>query len=126
LAALPTDPVTGRPLATSDLIKLNFFKTPSGTYADPVTFKPFTPHTHIVFIASSGNVFAYDSIERLCIKTKSWRDLIDDSVFKREDIVTIQVRLSSFAIDPLGARSRWQQLTVVPPALPLMPRTRTT
>lgn len=86
------DPVTGRPLATADLIKLKFFKTPSGTYADPVTFKPFTPHTHIVFIASSGNVFAYDSIERLCIKTKSWRDLIDDSVFKREDIVTIQVR----------------------------------
>jgi peptidyl-prolyl cis-trans isomerase-like protein 2 len=92
-SSLSTDPVTGRPLTTSSLIKLNFFRNASSenVYSDPVTFKPFTPHSHIVFIATTGNVFAYESIERLCIKAKSWRDLVSDEKFKRDDIVTLQV-----------------------------------
>ncbi|KAL7409476.1 hypothetical protein BDY24DRAFT_345205 [Mrakia frigida] len=86
-----TNPVTGRPLATSDLIKLNFFRnSTSNICSDPVTFKPFGPHSHIVFLANTGNVFSYESIERLCIKAKSWRDLVNDEPFTRKDIVTIQ------------------------------------
>lgn len=92
------DPVTGRPLATSDLIKLHFHRnSTNNVYSDPVTFKPFTPHTHIVFIANTGNVFAYESIERLCIKAKSWRDLITDEKFTRADIVNLQVQTAFFS-----------------------------
>ncbi|CDZ96367.1 peptidyl-prolyl cis-trans isomerase-like 2 [Phaffia rhodozyma] len=88
-----TNPVTGRPLTTASLIKLHFFKNDTAenkSYSDPVTFKPFTPHTHIVFVATTGNVFSYESVDRLCIKTKAWRDLITDEKFTRADIVTIQ------------------------------------
>lgn len=32
-----------------------------------------------------------DAIEELNIKRKNWKDLVDDTPFKKEDIVTIQV-----------------------------------
>lgn len=89
-----SDPVTGRPLAATDLVKLHFFRnTTSNIPSDPVTFKPFTPHTHVVFLRNTGNVFAYESIERLCLKAKSLRDLVNDEPFVRADIITIQVSL---------------------------------
>lgn len=57
---------------------------------DPVTFKVFTDNTHIVALKVSGNVFAYDTVERLNIKAKMWRDLVSDEEFSRKDIITIQ------------------------------------
>jgi len=57
---------------------------------DPVTFKVFTDNTHIVALKVSGNVFAYDTVERLNIKAKMWRDLVSDEEFTRKDIITIQ------------------------------------
>lgn len=77
----------------------------------------FTDFSHIVAIRTSGNVYvvlgprpsprqesifnslicgsirySYDAVEELNIKRKHWKDLLDDTPFKREDIVTIQVR----------------------------------
>ena len=57
---------------------------------DPVTFKVFTDNTYIVALKNTGNVFAYDTVERLNIKAKMWRDLISDAEFSRSDIITIQ------------------------------------
>lgn len=57
---------------------------------DPVTFKVFTDNTHIVALKVSGNVFAYDTVERLNIKAKMWRDLVSDEEFSRKDIITLQ------------------------------------
>ena len=51
----------------------------------------FTPHTHIVAVRTSGNVYCYEALEELCIKPKNWKDLIDDTPFKRSDIIHIQV-----------------------------------
>ncbi|KAJ3208546.1 Peptidyl-prolyl cis-trans isomerase cyp8 [Entophlyctis luteolus] len=84
-----TNPVTGAPLAASDLITLHFHKNRDGRYHDPITFKVFSDNTHIV-ACPSGHVFAWETIDELCVKTKSWRDLITDEPFKRKDIITIQ------------------------------------
>jgi len=109
-----TNPVNGEPLAARDLIKLNFARNADvdskaadgtgsdgkGDLIDPVTFKVFTDNTHIVAIrhGTYANVFAYDTIERMNIKAKMWRDLLDDVEFSRADIITLQ--------DPQNAASR--------------------
>ncbi|KAI1340477.1 hypothetical protein F5Y15DRAFT_378759 [Xylariaceae sp. FL0016] len=109
-----TNPVTGDPLAAKDLIKLNFARNADvdskgadgigsdgkGDLIDPVSFKVFTDNTHIVAIrhGTYANVFAWDTVERMNIKVKMWRDLIDDAEFGRSDIITLQ--------DPQNAASR--------------------
>lgn len=93
-----TDPVTGKKLASGDLIKLNFFKNAEGAFYDPVTFKIFNEHTPLVAIQTSGNVFTRESIDRLNIKPGFWRDLVSDEPFTRQDLITIQ--------DPLNLQGR--------------------
>lgn len=77
-------------MKSSDLIKLHFGKNEEGEYVDPVTYKVFTDNTHIVALRNTGNVFAYDTVERLNIKAKMWRDLVTDTEFTRADIITLQ------------------------------------
>ncbi|KAF2397720.1 peptidyl-prolyl cis-trans isomeras-like protein-like 2 [Trichodelitschia bisporula] len=93
-----TNPIDGTPLKAADLIKLHFAKNDDGEYVDPVTFKVFTDNTHIVALRGSGNAFAWDTIERLNIKAKNWRDLVSDEEFTRKDIITLQ--------DPQNLESR--------------------
>ncbi|KAG0254100.1 RING-type E3 ubiquitin-protein ligase ppil2 [Mortierella polycephala] len=50
----------------------------------------FNENTHIVAIKTSGNVYAFDAVERLNIKAKFWKDLMTDEPFTRKDIITIQ------------------------------------
>lgn len=111
----PTNPVNGQPLAAKDLIKLNFARNADtsvtvdrngvptdgkGDFMDPVSFKVFTDNTHIVAVrhGTYANVFAWDTVERMNIKAKVWRDLVDDAEFGRRDIITLQ--------DPQNAASR--------------------
>ncbi|KAK4250543.1 hypothetical protein C7999DRAFT_38387 [Corynascus novoguineensis] len=110
-----TNPVNGEPLAAKDLIRLNFARNADtadkddrngaptdgkGDFIDPVTFKVFTDNTHIVAIrhGNYANVFAWETVERMNIKAKMWRDLVDDVEFGRKDIITLQ--------DPQNAASR--------------------
>ncbi|OTA60390.1 peptidyl-prolyl cis-trans isomerase cyp8 [Hypoxylon sp. EC38] len=109
-----TNPVNGKPLAARDLIKLNFARNADvdskgadglgsdgkGDLIDPVTFKVLTDNTHIVAIrhGTYANVFAWETVERMNIKPKMWRDLVDDVEFGRSDIITLQ--------DPQNAASR--------------------
>ena len=71
-----------------------------GEMVDPVTFKVFTDNTHIIAIrhGSEANVFAWETVERLNVKAKMWRDLVDDREFGRSDIITLQ--------DPQNIESR--------------------
>jgi peptidyl-prolyl cis-trans isomerase-like protein 2 len=55
-----------------------------------VTYKVLTDNTHIVALRNTGNVFAWDTVERLNIKGKLWRDLVTDQEFSRKDIITLQ------------------------------------
>jgi peptidyl-prolyl cis-trans isomerase-like protein 2 len=110
-----TNPVDGKPLAAKDLIRLNFTRNGDsaatndgngtlsdgkGDFIDPVTFKVLTDNTHIVAVrhGNYANVFAWETIERMNIKAKMWRDLVDDVEFGRKDIITLQ--------DPQNAASR--------------------
>lgn len=86
-----TDPVTGKKLASSDLIKLHFHKNAEGDYFDPVSYKVFNEHTAIVAISTSGNVFTKDTVDSLNVKAGFWRDLVDDTEFTKKDIILLQV-----------------------------------
>ncbi|CAD7014882.1 unnamed protein product [Ceratitis capitata] len=66
------------------------FDTPYSEYHCPALFKPFTKNSHIVALATTGNVYSWEAIEQLNVKAKNWKDLIDDSPFTRKDIITIQ------------------------------------
>jgi peptidyl-prolyl cis-trans isomerase-like protein 2 len=114
LAKHGTNPINGKSLKDKDLIKLNFARNGDtdahdggggegaglGEMVDPVTFKVFTDNTHIVAIrhGSEANVFAWETVERLNIKVKMWKDLVDDREFSRSDIITLQ--------DPQNVESR--------------------
>ncbi|KAF9462124.1 peptidylprolyl isomerase-like protein 2 [Collybia nuda] len=79
-----THPITKEPLSPSDLITLHYSrKEASGELHDPISFKPFSEHSHIVAIATTGNVFLADSI-------KGGKDLVSDVSFKKQDIITLQ------------------------------------
>ncbi|KAL8711933.1 MAG: hypothetical protein Q9225_007023, partial [Loekoesia sp. 1 TL-2023] len=93
-----TNPVTGAPLKPTDLVKLQFTRNDDGEMVDPVTFKVLTNNTHLVALKNTGNVFAYDTVERLNIKAKHWRDLVSEEEFSRKDIITLQ--------DPQNVESR--------------------
>ncbi|KAG8530535.1 uncharacterized protein KY384_005038 [Bacidia gigantensis] len=93
-----TDPSTGKKLQVDELIRLKFAKNEQGDYIDPVTYKVLTNNTHIAAIKNSGNVFAYDTVERLNIKAKLWKDLVSDEDFTRKDVIILQ--------DPQNLESR--------------------
>lgn len=83
-------PVTGAPLKQKDLIPLIFHKNPEGEFHCPVLNKVFTEFTHIVAIKTTGNVFCYEAVKELNLKTKNWKELLTDEPFTKEDIITIQ------------------------------------
>ncbi|KAG6604128.1 Peptidyl-prolyl cis-trans isomerase CYP65, partial [Cucurbita argyrosperma subsp. sororia] len=61
-----------------------------GEFQCPVLNKVFTEFTHIVAIKTTGNVFCYEAVKELNIKTKNWKELLTDEPFSRQDIITIQ------------------------------------
>nr|GMC60054.1 peptidyl-prolyl cis-trans isomerase CYP65 [Ipomoea batatas] len=83
-------PVTGAPLKLEQLIPLTFHKNTEGEFQCPVLNKVFTEFTHIVAVKTTGNVFCYEAIKELNIKTKNWKELLTDEPFTKEDIITIQ------------------------------------
>lgn len=62
-------------------------------------------HTHIVAVRTSGNVFCWEAIQELNVKTKSWKDLLTEEPFTRKDIIQIQVRRVPGASSTLRQRS---------------------
>lgn len=84
------NPVTGAKLKQEDLIPLTFHKNSEGEFHCPVLNKVFTEFTHIVAVKTTGNVFCYEAIKELNIKTKNWKELLTDEPFAREDLITIQ------------------------------------
>ena len=84
-------PVSGLGVQLGDLVKLNFKRGPNGEYLCPITAKVFNEHTHIVAIATTGNVYSYEAVSELNLKAKNWHDLLDESqTFTRKDVIHIQ------------------------------------
>ncbi|KAG8818445.1 Peptidyl-prolyl cis-trans isomerase cyp8 [Serendipita sp. 401] len=78
-------PTTNQPLEPSDLIHLHYHRNADNQMHDPVSFKPFSEHSHIVALATTGNVYLAESL-----KNMGGRDAIDDSPFKKSDVITLQ------------------------------------
>lgn len=85
-----THPVTGKFFSLDDIVRLNFHKNDAGKFHDPVSMKEFGEHSYLVMIRTSGNVYMKDTVERLNVKAKWWKDLISDEEFKKADIITVQ------------------------------------
>lgn len=84
------NPVTGQPLDAKSIVKLNFSKSADGKFECPVIRKPLGDHSHVVAIATTGNVFSYEAVDRLNLKPKLFKDLINDEPFTKKDIITLQ------------------------------------
>jgi len=84
------NPVTGKKLEPSQLVKLNIHKNSKGEMHCPVMFKVFTNTVHVAAIRTTGNVFCYEAISELNIKTKNFKDLLNSEPFTRKDIVVLQ------------------------------------
>ncbi|XP_066544987.1 RING-type E3 ubiquitin-protein ligase PPIL2 [Amia ocellicauda] len=85
-----TNPISGEKLEAKSLIKLNIAKNNEGKFHCPVLYNVFTNNSHIVANMKTGNVFSYEAVEQLNVKTKSYKDLLTDEPFSRSDIITLQ------------------------------------
>lgn len=83
-------PLTGKSCDPSRLIPMKFARNQDGKYHCPVTSKIFTEHSHIVCIATTGNVFAGEAVQRLNVKLGNWTDLSSGKPFEKKDILTVQ------------------------------------
>ncbi|KAK6020677.1 hypothetical protein OSTOST_13666 [Ostertagia ostertagi] len=84
------NPCTGKKMSSKDLIHLKFDKDEQGRFRCPVTFRGFTDHTHVVAIATTGNVFSYEAVQELNLKANHLKDLLTDTPFQRSDIIVLQ------------------------------------
>ncbi len=84
------NPITGEPIDSKSLFKLNIHKNAKDEYHCPITFKIFNESSHIVAISKTGNVFSYDAVQELNLKASFFKDLLTDEAFTKKDIITIQ------------------------------------
>lgn len=91
------NPVTGKPLARTDLIKLkpttdeNEESGPGGpVYVDPVTLKQFQRLTEAVVIRPTGQVYFASTVRDMCLKPGNLIDLVTDEPFKKEDVIKLK------------------------------------
>jgi len=90
------NPLTGEALALRDLVRLRFHRLGGGgegpaPFGCPVTGRAFTPSSHIVAVRPTGNVFSFEAVERLCLRPRNFRDLLDDTEFRgRGDLIHLQ------------------------------------
>uniref|UniRef100_A0AAQ4RWN9 RING-type E3 ubiquitin-protein ligase PPIL2 n=1 Tax=Gasterosteus aculeatus aculeatus TaxID=481459 RepID=A0AAQ4RWN9_GASAC len=80
-----TNPISGE--VTLFLIPFLFL---AGKYHCPVLYNVFTNNSHFVANKVTGNVFSYEAVDQLNIKTKSFKDLLSDEPFTRKDIIVLQ------------------------------------
>lgn len=91
-----THPITKEPLTPADLITLNYSrKEATGEIHDPISFKSFSEHSHIVAIATTGNVFLAESIE-------GGQDLVNGVAFKKYVTVLHPSRLANDEVIQTG------------------------
>ena len=77
-------------MSTKDIIRLNMQKNSDNLWHCPVTCKVFNNNSRIVAIKTTGNVFSYEAVLELNIKSKSYTDLLSGEQFTKADIITLQ------------------------------------
>jgi peptidyl-prolyl cis-trans isomerase-like protein 2 len=89
------NPITGRPLKATELIKLNFHKNQDNEYHCPITYKVFTENSKIIAIKETGNVYSYEAYDELNKKPKNYKDLLTNTPFEPNNIIVIQDPMKS-------------------------------
>ena len=81
-----------------DLLKLNFHKKEGiekegeeeNEYICPITFKPFSSHSHIVAIKTSGEVYSFEAIKNFNYASNNMNCLMSGIPFTKKDVLTLQ------------------------------------
>ena len=87
-----TDPVTGQPLSTRDLITLHMDKNEeTSKWQCPVLEKAFTDRTKVVAIrqtppGNEANVYSYEAVHELNFKAKNYEDLTSGKKVRRRHV----------------------------------------
>lgn len=56
-----------------------------------MTYKVFGPHSRVVAVRPTGNVYALEAVEDLCLRPKRYKDLLTDEPFEgRKDLIVLQ------------------------------------
>lgn len=84
------NPVSGKPLKPTELIKLNFSKNQDDEYHCPITYKSFTDNSTIIAIRETGNVFSNEAYEELNKRPKNFKDLLSNQTFDPKNVIYIQ------------------------------------
>mmetsp|Transcript_17214 Transcript_17214/g.35770 ORF Transcript_17214/g.35770 Transcript_17214/m.35770 type:complete len:417 (-) Transcript_17214:1785-3035(-) len=84
------NPISGVPMTTKDLIRLNFSRDEANQLQCPVLMKTLGRHSKIVAIMTSGNVYSAEAVEKLNIKANNFTDLLDGQPFKKKDVMILQ------------------------------------
>ncbi|KAK1443729.1 cyclophilin-like domain containing protein [Babesia gibsoni] len=87
-----SNPVTGEALQIPDLIKLNFTRDDNNELQCPLSFKRFTPSTHVVAVRPSGYVYGYATLKTVAKKQADgyMHDPMTGEKFQKSDIITLQ------------------------------------
>ncbi|KAJ1984403.1 cyclophilin peptidyl-prolyl cis-trans isomerase Cyp8 [Dimargaris verticillata] len=96
----PTDPVTGEPLQLKALTTLHYHRNPEGRYCCPVSYKAFNDNSYIVAVRPTGNVYSFETVVNFNLKAKNMRDLLNDTPFTKDDIVTLHNPAQPRQVDP--------------------------
>lgn len=88
-----TDPVTGKPMTSRDIIVLNMDREEStGRWQCPVLNRPFNDRTKVVAIrhGNEANVISHEAYRELNVKAKNYLDLITGEKFTKDQVITLQ------------------------------------
>ncbi|KAK1939456.1 Peptidyl-prolyl cis-trans isomerase 4 [Babesia divergens] len=100
-----TNPVTGDELQIPELVTLHFTRDENNELQCPLSFKKFTPNSHVVAVRTSGYVYGFETLKTVAKKQAdgcmhdpmtgefelhSYLHAPTGEPFKRHDIITLQ------------------------------------
>ncbi|ORM41698.1 Peptidyl-prolyl cis-trans isomerase-like 2 [Babesia sp. Xinjiang] len=87
-----TNPVTGEPLQLTDLVPLHFTRDENNELQCPLSYKRFTPSSHVVAVLTSGYVYGYSTLKEVAKKQKDglMYDPMTGTPFTKNDVVVLQ------------------------------------
>ncbi|CDR94084.1 Peptidyl-prolyl cis-trans isomerase 4, putative [Babesia bigemina] len=87
-----SNPVNGEPLQINQLVELHFTRDENNELQCPLSFKRFTPSSHVVAVLASGYVYGHAALKDIAKKQKdgTMSDPMTGVPFTKADVVTLQ------------------------------------
>lgn len=84
------NPIIGHRLDPSAFIRLKFhIDTKEHIFRCPILRRKFLPNEKIVVVATTGNVYSFEAVEKYNIRCQNMRDLINGKLFQMDDIIIL-------------------------------------